>query len=133
MMVIRRPLPRKRLLSLTPLIDVVFILLLFFMLASSFIEWRAIGLNVPKAERGRGSDQPSLRVRLTGDEGLYLNGDAVTLKSLGQRIQPILRRNAEQPVAVQSDSLVPLQRIVTVLDRVTAAGGRNLSLSQAGE
>lgn len=133
MIAIRRPLPRKRLLSLTPLIDVVFILLLFFMLASSFVEWRAIGLNVPKAERGRGPDQPSLRVRLTGDGGLYLNGDAVTLKSLGQRIQPVLRRNAEQPVAVLPESGVPLQRLVSVLDSVTAAGGRNLSLFQGGE
>ena len=38
---------RRRLISLTPLIDVVFILLIFFMLASSFLDWRAIGLDAP--------------------------------------------------------------------------------------
>lgn len=125
---IQTPMSRKRLVSLTPLIDVVFILLLFFMLASSFIEWRAIGLNVPAKESTVSHDQESLVIRITRAGKFYLNGKAIKPEELEQHIQPALARNAEQPFGVQPEAGVLLQQIVTVLDRLSAVGGRNISL-----
>lgn len=132
-MQIQRPLPRKRLISLTPLIDVVFILLLFFMLATSFVEWHAIGLNIPATESSISQDQESLVIRLTHDGRLYVNNDTVTLETLGDRILPVLARNAEQLILLQPDAEVSLQRIVTVLDRLAVVGGRNISLQRGEE
>lgn len=124
---IRHPPPRKCRIGLTPLIDVVFILLLFFMLASSFLDWRAIGLNMP-GEGGDSSDGESPVIRLGGTRTLYVNGESVTLEKLGERIRPFLARDADSHLLVQPETGVPLQRIVTVLDRLSAAGGRNISL-----
>ena len=129
---IQRPLSRKRLVSLTPLIDVVFILLLFFMLASSFIEWRSIGLNVPAGGSAGSSDQESLVIGVSRDGKLRLNGEAVTWEGLEARIRPVLARDAAQPFVVQPEAEVPLQRIVTVLDRLAAVGARNISLTREG-
>lgn len=127
-MYIQRPQPRKRSVSLTPLIDVVFILLLFFMLASNFIEWRAIGLNVPAKGVAISSEQESLLIRVMRDGSLYLNDKAMKAEELNDQIQQALMRNAEQILGVQPEAGIPLQQIVTVLDRLTAAGGRNITL-----
>ena len=61
----------RRMISLTPLIDVVFILLVFFMLASSFTDWRAITLDTPPAATRSGSSEGALLVRV-GQDGLDL-------------------------------------------------------------
>src|SRR3546814_18552679 len=58
---------RRRLISLTPLIDVVFILLVFFMLASSFVDWRAIVLDTPAAATRAGASEGALLVRVGRD------------------------------------------------------------------
>jgi len=129
---IQRPSPRKRLVSLTPLIDVVFILLLFFMLASSFIEWRAIVLNVPAGGSAGSPDRESLVIGVNRDGKLRLNGEAVTWEGLETRIRPVLAHDAAQPFVVQPEADVPLQGIVTVLDRLAAVGGRNISLRREG-
>lgn len=127
---VQRPLPRRRLVSLTPLIDVVFILLLFFMLASSFVEWRTIGLNVPAGDSAGSPDLESMVIGVSRDRKLHLNGEAITWEGLETRIRPVLARDAAQPFVVQPEADVPLQAIVTVLDRLAAVGGRNISLKR---
>lgn len=129
---IQTPLRRKRLVSLTPLIDVVFILLLFFMLASSFIEWRTIGLNVPMIESAGSSDQEPVVIGVSNDGELRLTGKFVTQADLDIRISQVLANDAAHPLVIQPDADVPLQRIVTVIDRLAAVGGRNISLKRGG-
>jgi len=129
-MQISQPPPSKRLVSLTPLIDVVFILLLFFMMASNFIEWRAIGLNVATGEGVSRAEQTPLIIRINPDGTLILNNESITLQSLGARTRSALSDNEAQSFVVQPEANVPLQEIVRVLDRMAAAGGRNISLAR---
>ena len=79
--------PRRRrpLISLTPLIDVVFILLVFFLLASSFLDWRAIDLSAPAEAAAGASVQGALLVEVR-EEGLRLSGEAVSLEDLESRL-----------------------------------------------
>lgn len=72
---------RKHGISLTPLIDVVFILLLFFMLATSFTDWRQISLatgTTASADQG----PPPAVVRVAADGGLHYDGDSYSAHSL---------------------------------------------------
>ena len=122
---------RRRLISLTPLIDVVFILLLFFMLASNFIEWRAIALNTPahSASSSATKDRAVL-VRLARDGSIDLNGQVLTLQQLGEQLQPFLNRNPKQAVLVQPSADTELQTLVNLLDKLTAIGVQNLTLQE---
>lgn len=118
---------RRPLISLTPLIDVVFILLVFFMLASSFLDWRSIDLNAP----GRGGGKPSMVGALLVDvtaNGLRLSGEAMDLGELEARVATRLEQRPEQRVLVKPAAGVPLQSVVDVLDRLSAAGVVDLSL-----
>lgn len=118
---------RRPLISLTPLIDVVFILLVFFMLASSFLDWRTIDLNAPAEAEARGGMTGALLVEVRGD-GLRLSGESVSLDSLAARVGQRLARKPDQRVLIKPADGVVLQDAVRVLDRLTAAGVTDLSL-----
>lgn len=118
---------RRAVISLTPLIDVVFILLIFFMLASSFLDWRSIELNAPGRAGGGSSVEGAVLVEIRKD-GLRLSGETVSLDSLTRRITAMVAERADQKVLVRPAPGVVLQDTVQVLDRVAAAGVTQLSL-----
>ena len=124
------PRSRKRLISLTPLIDVVFILLIFFMLASNYLQWRSIELNTPTVSTTGSAMEGAILVRLKADGGLDLNGETLSLEGLGARVRTHLERNPDQPILVQPEASVALQRIVTVLDRLATVGGTHIGLAR---
>lgn len=96
---------------MTPLIDVVFLLLLFFMLTSTFSTFGEIELN--QAANGRSvQDPPSNRVFVQlGEERLTLNGATVTLENLAETVETGL-------VLVSLDEDVTAQRVVDLLVRL---------------
>lgn len=117
---------RRSLISLTPLIDVVFILLIFFMLASSFSTDQAIQLAMPAAGSTEGALPGSL-VRVKRD-GLDLNGEPLNLDELYTRAQRLARAPGGRQFLVQPDRGVPLQRLVAVLDVLEQSGAPSVSL-----
>jgi len=118
---------RRPLISLTPLIDVVFILLVFFMLASSFLDWRAIELDAPAQAAASASMEGALLVEVRPD-GLRLSGETVSLDALAERVAARLEAKPDQRVLVKPAAGVSLQEAVQVLDRLAAAGAAELSL-----
>lgn len=124
--------PRKRpLISLTPLIDVVFILLVFFMLASNFMEWRSINLNPPAKTTGRSSSiEGSILVEIRAD-GLRMSGVSISLEDLVGKVTAQLEKTPERGIFIKPAAEVSLQETITVLDALSAAGATNLSLIKA--
>ncbi len=120
---------RRPLISLTPLIDVVFILLVFFMLASSFLDWRSIDLNAPAQAAAAPALEGALLVEIHPDR-LLLSGEPVSLDVLTTRVAERVTAKPDQRVVVKSAPGVPLQDAVNVLDRLTQAGAAQLSLAR---
>lgn len=118
---------RRQLISLTPLIDVVFILLVFFMLASSFLDWRSIALTAPPAGARAAAMEGALLVEVRRND-LRLSGRPIGLEELEGRIRSRLADKPDRSIFVKPAAGVPLQRAVAVLDRLAAAGATKLSL-----
>jgi biopolymer transport protein ExbD len=116
---------RRSLIGLTPLVDVVFILLVFFMLASSFLDWRTIELNVPAAGAAAGGE--ALVVEVSTD-GLMVAGEPVTLDQIAARLGDAVASGLDRQVVLRPVGGASLQRLVLVLDRLTAAGAADVSL-----
>jgi biopolymer transport protein ExbD len=110
--------------SLTPLIDVVFILLVFFMLASSFTDWRSLRLTA--AEAGGAAEPGVVGAMLVEVRpgGLRLAGRAVAEEALVAR----LAARPQTRVLVRPAGGVEMQRVVDLLDRLAAAGVARLDL-----
>ena len=123
---------RRVLISLTPLIDMVFILLVFFMLASSFLDWRTIPLTAADSAAAGSGSKGAMLVQV-GEDGLRLAGHAMPLDAIAERVAARVAEQPEQRVLVEPAPGVPLQAAVTVLDRLAAAGARNLSLTGRAE
>ena len=102
---------RRTLIRLTPLIDVVFILIVFFMLASSFSDWRAIELTTPEGAATGVSMEGALLVEIRRD-GLRLSGEFVSLDALVSRIEERATLQPDPRVLVKPLPGVPLQEAV---------------------
>lgn len=122
------PARRRNLISLTPLIDVVFILLIFFMLASSFVDWRAIGLTPPAGEGGGDLLTGAVLVDVRAD-GVRMSGIRVTLDQLQATAASHLARQPDRAFIIRPLVGVPLQQTVAVMDRLSAAGASRISLT----
>ena len=124
------PLPARRLVSLTPLIDVVFILLMFFMLATRFEHWQRLPFATAEAGPGHGH-QGAVLVRLLEGDRLDLGGVPLDPADLPDALADRLERDADLRVLVQAAAGVPLQRAVAVLDLLDEAGVGNATLLAA--
>ena len=116
---------RKAVISLTPLIDVVFILLVFFMLASSFMDWQSLSLDTSAASEPSVSEEKPFIIEVR-DQELSLNGDRITLPDLIEKARS--RQPVTQPVSLQAMADTRVQRMVEVLDALNAAGVQPLNL-----
>ena len=118
---------RRSLVSLTPLIDVVFILLIFFMLATSFLDWRVISLNAPRAAQAGSAMEGALLIEVL-PSSLRLSGENLSIDALALRVRQRLAKKADQPVMVKASPGVDLQRAVRVLDRLAEVGAVDVTL-----
>lgn len=121
---------RRAVISLTPLIDVVFILLVFFMLASSFLDWRSIDL-APPASAGAGASLTGAMLLEIRADALRLGGHPVTADEAERKIMAKVRETPDQRVLIEPAAGVTLQRTVDVLDRLSAAGVSTLSFMRS--
>ncbi len=112
--------PRRQVPSpLTSLIDVVFILLFFFMLASSYMDWRSLSMSLGgKAEADAVTAREAWGIQLYVDGGITLNGALLSEED----IQARLREVPGFPVVVQPEPGVSLQLLVATLDRLRPTG-----------
>jgi len=115
-------------LDMAPLIDVVFLLLIFFMLTSTFFVPEAIDLSLPQSKSAVVSDSPSITLTLDHLGVLNLNGDRVALKDLRAALAPLLKTDGSLAVALKSDARTAVQQLIEVMDEVRAAGGNNIAL-----
>ena len=105
-------------LNLTPMIDVVFLLLIFFLAATTFArEEVELDLRLPQAKSGKaGSGEQQLVVNVFADGKLTVDGREVTLAALQQKLQAAVQRNAEQAVVVRGDQESRFGTGLAVLD-----------------
>ena len=122
--------PAARPIALTPLIDVVFILLVFFMLASSFLDWHAVDLKLSGAAAGSERPGESLLVQVTEGGGLRLNGAEHSMAALEAEVARRVTGRPDLPVILRPGPGVSLQRAVTVMDLLKRAGVADLSLAR---
>ena len=115
---------RSRRPSLTPMIDVVFLLLVFFMLVSRFGTDLAVPLSV--AGSGGSYSGPPRLVDLSA-EGLRLNGSPIAPEALASALHPLTQSPADAIILRAGDG-ADLQALVAVMERLTTAGFTRLVL-----
>jgi len=120
--------------NLTPLIDVVFLLLIFFMVSTTFDTTSQLKINLPEAEAHPLKNlKNKLEITINAKGDFYLNGRQVANRGSSALMASIQRqiKNGDKgiQVMIQSDALTPVQSLVTALDVVSRLGLNNLSIA----
>jgi len=124
-LILRQRLKPRVGLDLTPLIDVVFQLVIFFMISSVFNTAPGIELDLPDSSTSEAVEVTEVRITVAGPEELYLNRDLVALSSLGETLRDWRdsgRLADDTAVLVEGGRTVPYETIITVLDEVRKGG-----------
>ncbi|MDD5566202.1 MAG: biopolymer transporter ExbD [Candidatus Omnitrophica bacterium] len=103
-----------RQIDIAPLIDMIFQLLIFFMLTSSFIMQPGIKVNLPEAVTSEVVKYENLEVIVSGENVLYINGKVVTTKELKSMLTQLAKR--KQGILIKADKRSSLGRVVEVWD-----------------
>lgn len=120
-------LPEKKALDLTPMIDVVFLLLIFFLITSIFAK-PSLPLNLPEAETARVAGEPAVTVTIRGDGTLLLNGEVIPLTQLHPALLALYAGSKRREISLVSDKGVPFGKVVQVMDQAKKAGAENISV-----
>lgn len=109
--------------DITPLIDAVLLLLIFFMVSSSFVVQPGIKIELPESESGELKPKDELRIVLGANGELYYMNRPVTLEQLADELRQVQSSLNKASVAiVQADKRVPHGKVVEVLDVVERVG-----------
>lgn len=123
---------RRKGISLTPLIDVVFILLMFFMLTSTFTRWKAVDLRFPIADSGVDDPKNPQAVILHTDGSLSLRGRPLFLPDAGApAADGIPALDPARPLVVFPEADTRVQTMLTAFERLAARGVTGASLGEA--
>jgi biopolymer transport protein ExbD len=123
-----RPRARRRpVLNVTSLIDVLFLLLIFLMVSSTFVEHPAIELDLPKASTSEPVKADSMRLTIPEDGRLILEGEEVQPAALTERLREAARANPELLLILEADRSADYGRVVEALDAAREAGVKRIS------
>jgi len=118
-----------RQLNITSLIDVVFLLIVFFMLTSTFLRTESMEINFPVGAMPSASDAKPIILVVGDNERLYLRNQPLKLADLDEALHEPLSADPEHHVMIMSTNNVSVQELVRVMDAVYQVGGVNVSVS----
>jgi biopolymer transport protein ExbD len=119
--------------NLTPLIDVVFLLLIFFMVSTTFEHQSRIQIELPEATADAAAEEEDKLEILVDAQGRYFIGDQQVinseLKTLMTAIRKAVGNRGELPVTIRADANTPHQAVIRVLDATSQLGLTHISLA----
>ena len=118
-------------LDIAPLIDVIFLLLIFFMLTSSFILQPGIKVNLPDAITSKAIPKDNLEILITDKNHIYVQDARVTLDELRSRFRIASRE--KMPVLIKADKSASLGKVVDVWDLCREVGISNVNIATVSE
>ena len=133
-MIIERRVRQTKPLPIVALIDILFQLLIFFMLATSFVRQESLELALPHKSAAI-APQPAvkpqiLRVKVQSGGQVQLNNASITGAEFNEKLRKTFNEAPESAAIIESDEGVNLQELVSVMDMIYSAGGKNLALAQ---
>ena len=108
--------------NVTPLVDIMLVLLIIFMLTANLIAKQAIEIELPRASQSTTLNPTTLAVTLTRDGSLYLNGKATTPAALREAVRAAVAKDPKTQAIIAGDKSVSHGRVVWVLDVVKSLG-----------
>jgi biopolymer transport protein ExbD/biopolymer transport protein TolR len=113
--------------NVTPLVDVVLVLLIIFMITAPVLQ-SGIEVAVPKTKSVKEITEERLVISIDKQQRVYLGNDAVNINEIGDQLRKKIRDPQNQYIFVRADENVPFGAFATVMDAVKSSGITNVSI-----
>lgn len=130
-MEIARSSRREHTVNLTPLIDVVFLLIVFFMLSTTFVVSESMELSLPSKGADASTSSDVWVLRVDADGNVNHGGDQWSISQFDRKLRQKLRDDVDQKILVLSEEGVSVQELINVLDIIYINGGKQVQMDHA--
>lgn len=115
--------------NITPMLDIVFIMLIFFIVTTTFIKETGVTVEKPDAVTAESRPQGNILVGVDSDDQIWMNGNQIELSDVRTLVQRSRAENPEGSVILIADQEARQGTLVDVMDQVQAAGVRRMAIS----
>lgn len=115
--------------DISPLIDMVFILLIFFMVTTTFVKDMKLDLERPSAASATSASTKSIRVFIDKFGDIYVDNQPVRIYSLQSKLRDMLRVSTDKSILVVTDESVPAKVVLEVVDQSRLAGATDVGVA----
>ena len=120
---------REANIDIGPLLDMVFILLIFFVVTSTFTRETGVEVSKPQAQTASQLEKENILIAITRDGTIHIDERQVDLAGLADILKGILAKNPEREAVLISDKDAITGRLVSVIDACTLAGVKRVSIA----
>ena len=115
--------------DLTPMLDVVFILLIFFIVTSVFVTEAGIDVNKPDASTAEARSQDLILIAISGDGQIWIDGEQIDARFIRSRFERRLAETPNASVVIQGDEAAENQHVLRILEAARDANIASVSIS----
>ena len=115
--------------DLTPMMDIVFIMLIFFIVTTSFVKETGVDINRPNAETAERDEKGNILVAITASNEIWIDKRRVDLKAVRANIERLKIEYPEVSVIIQADKESRSGLLVEAMDQIRLAGVQNISIA----
>ncbi len=115
--------------NLTPMLDVVFIMLIFFIVTASFVKESGIEISLPGASTAVRKEKGNILIAISANDQIWMNRRQVDPRALRANIERMHAENPQGAVIIQADKEAKTGLLVKVMDAARAAGVKSVSLA----
>lgn len=119
--------------DMSPLIDMVFILLIFFMVSTTFVKDMKLDLSRPGASSAKPASTKSIRVHIDRYQNVYFNNQKIQTWTLQGKVRDALKKNRGASLLVVTDKNVNVDRVIEVIDQARLAGISDVGVATEAE
>ncbi len=119
--------------NLTPMLDVVFIMLIFFIVTTSFVTETGIDISRPAASSAQAQTGNNVLVAINKDGEIWMNKQRFTLASIGTEVAKTQAKLPNSKVVLQADKDAPTGRLIAVMDKLRLAGVEQMAVATSNE
>ena len=119
--------------DITPMLDVVFIMLIFFIVTATFIKLSGIEVNAPNASTSVVQEKANILIAIDANNSIWINRREVDFRALRANIERLHAENPKGSVVIQADRLSNNDALVKVMDASRKAGVYDIALAASNE
>ena len=115
--------------DMTPMLDVVFIMLIFFIVTASFVKEAGIDVNRPEAATAVKEDRANILIAISDKGEIWINKRRIDVRAVQANIERLRAENPQGSVVIQADKKATTETLIKVMDASRAAGVYDVSIA----